>query len=299
MIKKCFSELSLAEKENLYKFLLKSNIESPSETYKEFIENFCSIIFEYGKSLFCFWDNYNPVATIGTIVKDIIYKGEAFVTAVNVHDDYISQLEKFWISVEEYILGFHPKVIKLGINYQKREFVPVFENLGFGNPYETYILKYLPEPEKDLGINENISFENLGFNNKDIFKKINNSAFSDSPNGGIISEKEVIDYFEKYKEKPDLIGIFKIGEQTTGTYELTISNSTGFIESIGISPDFQGKGFGKLLLQASINKLLKHGAKEIKLSVVSTNEKALNLYRKYGFEEDKIASVWLSKNVSS
>ncbi|MBB6452377.1 ribosomal protein S18 acetylase RimI-like enzyme [Salirhabdus euzebyi] len=53
---------------------------------------------------------------------------------------------------------------------------------------------------------------------------------------------------------------------------------------IAVLKEFWGHGIGKNLLQQSIDWADNNGIKKISLSVLETNEKAIILYKKYGFE---------------
>ena len=67
-----------------------------------------------------------------------------------------------------------------------------------------------------------------------------------------------------------------------------------FLTLLLISKDYQGKGLGKLLLQMSINDLIKKGFKNYSLEVLKSNDKAIKLYEAFGFEknEDR-GELWL------
>ncbi len=56
------------------------------------------------------------------------------------------------------------------------------------------------------------------------------------------------------------------------------------IEPVGIVPPCQGKGFGKLLLQAAIVRLVELGARDVRIGAWENNEIALHIYRDLGFK---------------
>ena len=57
------------------------------------------------------------------------------------------------------------------------------------------------------------------------------------------------------------------------------------ITILAIHPDFQGKGLGKLLLNHLLQEINKQDLKTATLEVSANNQKALNLYQKFGFKE--------------
>lgn len=50
----------------------------------------------------------------------------------------------------------------------------------------------------------------------------------------------------------------------------------------------QGKGYGKLLLQAVLDSLVKSGLDEVLLEVRPSNVAALKLYEKFGFKKERV-----------
>jgi len=67
----------------------------------------------------------------------------------------------------------------------------------------------------------------------------------------------------------------------------------GYINSIGIRPKYQGKGFGKLLMRIAIRDLCcQKGVEEVRLWVHANNDKAIKLYSKIGFAIDDITYIY-------
>jgi mycothiol synthase len=58
----------------------------------------------------------------------------------------------------------------------------------------------------------------------------------------------------------------------------------GWIRLIGVLPDWRGRGLGRELLRWSVGRLRAHGVDRIELAVEATNDRALELYRRHGFE---------------
>ena len=57
-----------------------------------------------------------------------------------------------------------------------------------------------------------------------------------------------------------------------------------YIFGFGIIPKYQGKGHGKAMLKLMLKDLIEKNVEKIMIDVNSENEKAYNLYKKYGFE---------------
>ncbi len=66
-----------------------------------------------------------------------------------------------------------------------------------------------------------------------------------------------------------------------------MENMRGFGElvSIYLLPEFMGKGYGKQLLTAAIEQLVKAGYQNIYLWVLEENKNARRFYEKFGFQE--------------
>ena len=62
--------------------------------------------------------------------------------------------------------------------------------------------------------------------------------------------------------------------------------STMYISNVAVMPKFQGKGFGKHLIRATIDKIRsEHPNKDIFINVATKNNRAKSLYEKVGFKE--------------
>jgi len=69
----------------------------------------------------------------------------------------------------------------------------------------------------------------------------------------------------------------------------TLKRSSHRVEfGIGVLKEFWGYGIGKKLLEESINWADSNGIKKICLHVLETNEKASELYKRYGFEVEGV-----------
>lgn len=94
---------------------------------------------------------------------------------------------------------------------------------------------------------------------------------------------------EKYTQKLLSFAEFfalSIGEKDLGILAIYTNdklNKTAFISCIGLHPDFQGKGYGKLLMNQAITSTRNEGMEKIELEVNLKNTRAARFYYKYGF----------------
>jgi ribosomal protein S18 acetylase RimI-like enzyme len=82
-----------------------------------------------------------------------------------------------------------------------------------------------------------------------------------------------------HKESKDFIGYYKIG----------VYGNEGHVMRIGVHPEHRRKGLGTHLLERSMFQLKNAGCKSYYLYVMKDNEAAIELYKKQGYETDKIS----------
>ncbi|KQM60904.1 GNAT family N-acetyltransferase [Agreia sp. Leaf210] len=70
-----------------------------------------------------------------------------------------------------------------------------------------------------------------------------------------------------------------------GHFDLTMQDDSARLGRVIIDPRYRGRGLGRALTQAAIEKARALGASDVRLAVVSDNEPAVKAYRRAGFEE--------------
>lgn len=60
--------------------------------------------------------------------------------------------------------------------------------------------------------------------------------------------------------------------------------NNGDLDDIFVVQSYQGKGYGKIIVQFAINKAINGGINNIRLRAIEWNKRALNLYRSLGFD---------------
>lgn len=76
----------------------------------------------------------------------------------------------------------------------------------------------------------------------------------------------------------------KCGGRVVGYYVAQVVNEEGELHNIAVHPDYQGKGWGKKLLNHFLEKASKCGVKEAFLLVRPSNRWAVRLYRHFQFK---------------
>lgn len=74
------------------------------------------------------------------------------------------------------------------------------------------------------------------------------------------------------------------GKTVAGYAGLMCVPPIGDIQTIGVLPEFEGRGIARAMLDDLIAEAIRRGAQNIMLEVSSTNPRAQRLYQRYGFE---------------
>jgi ribosomal protein S18 acetylase RimI-like enzyme len=73
-----------------------------------------------------------------------------------------------------------------------------------------------------------------------------------------------------------------------------VSPESGHITQVCVHPAYRRKGLARMLLSLAAASFLRHGAKEVSLTVTEANSHAIQLYRSEGYDSTHIfdAAVW-------
>jgi len=86
--------------------------------------------------------------------------------------------------------------------------------------------------------------------------------------------------------------VAKENEAIKGMATLKIMNKMGHIGLIAVVPDKQGKGYGKALIAACENELLKKNILKIEVATQLNNKRAFSFYEKCGFKIKEITNIY-------
>lgn len=92
-------------------------------------------------------------------------------------------------------------------------------------------------------------------------------------------EKNIVYVFENDGKK---VGMFKLYAHT---YR---SSHISYLGGVAIHPDFGGKGFGQKMFKEILELARERGVRRLELSTGTTNEKAMRLYEKMGFQKEGV-----------
>jgi len=90
----------------------------------------------------------------------------------------------------------------------------------------------------------------------------------------------------------------KAGGRISGTSWMTFDGRRILLHHFGILPELQGYGLSKILLRQTLQVVKEKGC-QVKLEVHSTNTKAINLYKKFGFRHLGEYNVYIIRDISN
>ena len=68
----------------------------------------------------------------------------------------------------------------------------------------------------------------------------------------------------------------------------TFDRGRAWVMGLGVRAEFQGRGYGRLLLISSLRKLADIGVRDVYLTVEPSNRNAISLYHELGFAVDRL-----------
>jgi ribosomal protein S18 acetylase RimI-like enzyme len=101
-------------------------------------------------------------------------------------------------------------------------------------------------------------------------------------------------WIEKSIKKQIADNVFVVKENNVigGMVTLKVDNEKGHIGLIAVSPDSQGKGYGKALINACENQLIDKGISELDVPTQGDNIQACKFYEKCGFQIKETINIY-------
>lgn len=278
---KTFQELNPLERTRLFEFVRRlAPGRFPDEAMME--KAYGGVVYDRGKSQFSSWENGAVTGSVALVTKEIDARGEAFL-----HQVLIEQQQAF-ASLLERAIAVCPETIslKLGLPPEREELAAIARGHGFSDAYSLLEMAYSHHDWEPV---ETLSLEPLKRENRNVFQTILNAAFLHSPNGGQLTDEEIEGLLGESSPR----GIALWNGEAVGVYERSVKEDESWIDTLGIHPEYQKKGLGKALLKAVLAECLP----ATKLTVMSSNQAAVGLYRSHGFGRECVLSVWLEKRL--
>ncbi len=129
----------------------------------------------------------------------------------------------------------------------------------------------------------------------DAWLELNARAFAHHPEQGGVTRADLDALIaEPWFDADDFLLLWD-GPELIGYCWLKVEGGEGEFYVVGVSPDRQGEGLGRRLVQAGFARLAERGIRMAHLYVEGDNAPALALYRSYGFTQRSIDVQYLSR----
>jgi GNAT superfamily N-acetyltransferase len=150
-------------------------------------------------------------------------------------------------------------------------------------PVKTTYMEMIKKPLKKVELPYFVKFENFSKTDIPFYREIYSRVGGDWGWAGrlMLSDEELT---EKFSNQNDFVYIMYIKEKISGFIEILKEGDDAEILYMGLTPDFIGKGYGKLILNYAIEKAWDGNSKRIWLHTCEYDHKiALENYKKAGF----------------
>jgi mycothiol synthase len=112
---------------------------------------------------------------------------------------------------------------------------------------------------------------------------LNAQAFADHAEQGKLAQTDLdARLAEEWFNADDFLLLWD-DDQLIGFCWLKVDGALGEFYAVGVSPQRQGEGIGRMLVEAGLHRLVERGIRTSNLYVEADNEAAVRLYRSYGF----------------
>ena len=102
------------------------------------------------------------------------------------------------------------------------------------------------------------------------------------------TDKDLSDLDNFYFDNKGWFAVIDHGDEIIGSYGIFRVNETVCeLRKMYLLPEFQGRGLGKMMMEDALNRAKTLGYAEMVLETNILLDKAIHLYRKYGFMEFK------------
>jgi ribosomal protein S18 acetylase RimI-like enzyme len=98
------------------------------------------------------------------------------------------------------------------------------------------------------------------------------------------------DIARKLKVNPELFLVGVEGTKVVATAMGGYEGHRGWVNYLGVDPDYRKKGLAKQLMETLEEKLLERGCPKLNLQVFTTNIEAMEFYDRIGYQRDEVVS---------
>jgi ribosomal protein S18 acetylase RimI-like enzyme len=159
----------------------------------------------------------------------------------------------------------------------------IYINSKFIESYSMYEMTTSKPRLRGSAVPNGYSVSDLTENDFEEYHRVLLEVFKNNEDSNIPPLEEMIPHLIAAKIRD---GVMKYGSQIVGFFSVFLNGNNplvGEVNSIGVLTEHRRQGLGRIIIEKAIERLEEHGAKEFKLSVSVTNQKALGLYTRAGF----------------
>ena len=99
------------------------------------------------------------------------------------------------------------------------------------------------------------------------------------------------DIARKMKVDPEMFLVCEIDGKIIGTVMVGYEGHRGWINYLGVLPEYQGQGLGRELMDRAEAMLVERGCAKINLQIRATNTRVIQFYEGIGFKVDEVMSM--------
>ncbi len=100
----------------------------------------------------------------------------------------------------------------------------------------------------------------------------------------VLGISDSVQEFKKVHDShPDLILVGEINNKIISAVLGSFDGRRGWVHHLAVDPEYQGKGYGKMLIDELEKRFIKYGVVKYHLMIFKDNLKVVNFYKKLGF----------------
>jgi ribosomal protein S18 acetylase RimI-like enzyme len=101
----------------------------------------------------------------------------------------------------------------------------------------------------------------------------------------------VEDIQKKLDFQPELFFVALLGGKLIGSVMVGYEGHRGWLNYLAVLPEYQKRGYGRKLVERTIDELKKLGCLKVNLQVRRSNISAVEFYKHLGFKDDDVISL--------
>lgn len=289
------NQWSDSEKQQVVAFLTEIFLDHDFVTPEQIGDLFYQSVYLEGETYLASFEHGEVTAVAAMIVEAIERDGIVYFSTCYCKPGKEDSLTALMVNLEERAFGWGAEISKVGLRKENRYLAEAFlPKLDYRPTYRIVQMgKAIGEPTLlPDGFSTHLATpETLAS-----FVDLHNLAFRNSPNASQMLMGEAEENLDRQERGEAKLGFLEYQHQLVGTYLLSMEKGVLWVDAVTINPEYQGKGWGKILIQAAEGEA-KSMADRVHLLVVDANQAAFRLYQRSGFAEEKVYSEWFEKNL--